>query len=227
MVKKPLTCLEANKILVSPSILAADFANLGEDIRRIETHGADLVHLDVMDGHFVPNISFGVPVIKSVRASSTLPFDVHLMISHPDQYLQQFSDAGADHITIHVEASCDVRETLRQIRELGCSAGLTLRPGTPASALAPFMDLVDLILVMTVEPGFGGQSFNKEMLPKIQEIRRMIEACEQPVHLEVDGGITAITGAQVLAAGANMLVAGTSVFGAPDMAKAIRTLKNP
>ncbi len=226
MDKKPLTLLPTDRILVAPSILAADFADLGHDIRRVEAAGADIIHVDVMDGHFVPNISLGPPVIQSIRKSSALPYDVHLMISEPGRYVETFAAAGADQLTIHVEVDEDIGQTLAAIGRLGCSAGLSLRPGTDAEALVPYLDLLDLILVMTVEPGFGGQAFRPEMLPKIRRIRQMIDQSGRAIHLEVDGGIDARTAPAVLEAGANMLVAGTSVFKAPEgMAAAIRTLR--
>lgn len=216
----------ADSVLVAPSILAADFAYLGRDVRAITEGGADLVHVDVMDGHFVPNISLGPAIVKAVRGFSPLLFDVHLMLSEPERYLDVFVAAGANHITIHQEIAGDVRATLRRIRALGCSAGLSLRPGTPAAALAPYFSELDLILVMTVEPGFGGQSFRADQLGKIAELRQMIDRSGRPVHLEVDGGITVETARLVTAAGGRVLVAGSSVYGHPDgVAAAIAALK--
>ena len=220
MKRHPLTELPTDRVLIAPSILAADFSRLGEEIRSVEAGGADVLHVDVMDGHFVPNISIGPPVVGMIRPVSALPFDVHLMLTHPDRYIEPFAAAGADHITVHVESEADIGAALDRIHDLGCSAGITLRPATPAADLAPFMDRVDLILVMTVEPGFGGQSFMAEQMPKMREIRGMIDAGSRPVHLEVDGGIADGTAGLVIAAGANLLVAGTSVFRAPEGAAA-------
>ena len=210
--RKPLTDLDCRKTLIAPSILAADFASLGADVKAAEAGGADVIHVDVMDGHFVPNLSLGPGVVKAIRGYSSLPFDVHLMLSQPFRYIETFADAGADHITIHVESEGAVACTLEQIRSHGCSTGLSLRPGTPAVSLAPYLDLIDLILVMTVEPGFGGQAFMPEQVGKIAEIRSMIDRSGRPIHLEVDGGIAHDTAVRVRKAGANLLVAGSSVF---------------
>lgn len=214
--KYPLSRLAFDQVLVAPSILAADFAALGADVSLAESAGADIIHVDVMDGHFVPNISLGPAIVKAVRSCSSLPFDVHLMLSQPHRYVESFADAGADHITIHVESEGAVAETLELIKSFGCSAGLSLRPGTKASTLAPYLELIDLILVMTVEPGFGGQSFMYEQCSKIAEIRAMIDKKSLPIHLEVDGGISAETAPEVLKAGANMLVAGSSLYNQKD-----------
>lgn len=210
--RNPLTALDCRKTLIAPSILAADFANLGADVKAAEAGGADVIHVDVMDGHFVPNLSLGPGIVKAIRGYSSLPFDVHLMLSQPSRYIDAFIDAGADHITIHVESEGAVASTLEQIRAQGCSTGLSLRPGTPASSLVPYLNLIDLILVMTVEPGFGGQSFMAEQLDKIVEIRTLIDRSGRRIHLEVDGGIAQDTAVRVRKAGANMLVAGSSVF---------------
>ena len=210
--RKPLTTLDCRKTLIAPSILAADFANLGADVKAAEEGGADVIHVDVMDGHFVPNLSLGPGIVKAIRGYSSLPFDVHLMLSQPFRYIEPFADAGADHITIHVESEGAMACTLEQIRSYGCSTGLSLRPGTPAASLVPYLDLIDLILVMTVEPGFGGQAFMSEQVAKIAEIRSMIDRSGRPIHLEVDGGIARDTAVPVRKAGANMLVAGSSVF---------------
>ncbi len=215
-----LTRLDPQRLLVAPSILAADFSRLGEDIRRVEAAGADVLHVDVMDGHFVPNISLGPPVVAGLRGCTKLPFDVHLMISDPGRYVEAFAAAGADHLTIHVEIEGAVGAVLERIAQLGCSAGLCLRPATPVAALEPYLDLLDLVLVMTVEPGFGGQAFRDDMLPKIRELRSMAARSRRPFHIEVDGGIAAATAPLVVAAGANLLVAGTSVFRHPGGAAA-------
>ncbi len=222
----PLTSLDCRRTLVAPSILAADFAALGTDVQALEAAGADLVHVDIMDGHFVPNLSLGPGIVKAIRPCSSLPFDVHLMLSQPYRYVQSFVEAGADHITIHVESEGAVACTLEQIRSYGCSTGLSLRPGTPAASLAPYLDLIDLILVMTVEPGFGGQSFMAEQVPKIAEIRSLIDRSGHPIHLEVDGDIAQDTAPAVLKAGANMLVSGSGIFKHKEkLAEAISDLR--
>lgn len=225
--KSPLFNLKNTEILVAPSILAADFADLGNEIRRVEEAGADVVHVDVMDGHFVPNISIGPPVIKSIRKVTELPFDVHLMISNPLQYIKAFADAGADGITFHLEANGDPEEIIQEIRKAGCSVGLCLKPKSPADLILPYLPIIDLVLVMTVEPGFGGQSFMADIMRKVTEIREQIKKQKLNVHLEVDGGIDENTVATAVQAGANMLVAGTAVFKHPQGAKfAIDKLKN-
>ena len=212
-------------IVVAPSILAADFSCLRAEMRAVEAAGADWIHLDVMDGHFVPNISFGPVVVKSLRPHSRLPFDVHLMIAPADPYLAGFAEAGADRISVHAEAGPHLHRSLQAIRALGKQPGVVLNPATPAEALAHVLDLVDLVLVMTVNPGFGGQSFLDSQLPKIATIRRMIAASGRAIALQVDGGITAATAPRALAAGADALVAGTGIFATPDYAAAIAGLR--
>ena len=210
---------------IAPSLLAADFSRLGEEVRAIEQAGADWLHLDIMDGHFVPNISFGPGLIKALRPLSRMPFDVHLMIAPADPYLAAFAEAGADLISLHPEAGPHLHRSLQTIRALDKKAGVVLNPATPVGVLAHVMDLVDLILVMSVNPGFGGQSFIASQLPKIAELRRMIDATGRDIALQVDGGVTAKTAPDCIAAGADVLVAGTAVFGAPDYAAAIQALK--
>jgi ribulose-phosphate 3-epimerase len=212
--------------LVAPSILAADFSRLGEAISSVEEGGADLLHVDIMDGHFVPNLSMGPGVVSCIRKGSDLPFDVHLMLSEPGRYIEPFAKAGADHITVHVESRGDLADVIRRIHDLGCSAGVTLRPGTPATSLRPYLDMVEMVLVMTVEPGFGGQSFMEGQLPKIASLRKMIDATGKKIYLEVDGGVAVGTARQVKAAGADVLVAGSSVFGAKNgFAAAIKAVR--
>ena len=209
---RTLGAWRTSQLLIAPSVLAADFAELGSAVRDCERGGAELIHLDIMDGHFVPNLSIGPAVVAALRPHCRCGFDVHLMLSEPRAFVEPFVKAGADHITIHVEAADDVRATLAVIQRAGCSAGLSLRPRTAAAALTPFLDLVDMILVMTVEPGFGGQAFRADQLAKVAEIRELIGRGGRPVHVEVDGGIDAQTAPACVKAGANVLVAGSSVF---------------
>jgi ribulose-phosphate 3-epimerase len=213
------------KIIVAPSLLAADFARLGEEVAAIEAAGADWLHLDIMDGHFVPNISFGPGVLKALRPHTKLPFDVHLMIEPADPYLAAFAEAGADHILIHPEAGPHPHRSLQAIQGLGKKAGLVLNPGTPLAHVTPLIELLDIILVMSVNPGFGGQKFLHSQIPRVAELRRMIDAQDRPIRLEVDGGIDPHTAPLCIAAGADSFVAGTAVFAAPDYAAAISAIR--
>ena len=208
-------------VLIAPSILSADFGNLSRDIRDIEKAGADVIHIDVMDGHFVPNLTIGPVVIKGVRSATRLPFDVHLMISDPIRYIQDFRAAGADWITVHYEACSELEKTLETVKESGAKAGISIKPKTPVdSDFTRLLPTVDLVLVMSVEPGFGGQSFMPEVVPKIRAIRESFEG-----HISVDGGINSETAFSVREAGADILVAGSAVFGKTDRSQAIRVLR--
>jgi ribulose-phosphate 3-epimerase len=213
-------------IKLAPSILSADFARLGEQIDEVARAGADYIHVDVMDGHFVPNITIGAPVVASIRPVTSLPLDVHLMIEHSERYISEFAHAGADIITVHVEACPHLHKTIRLIKELGAKAGLSLNPPTPLGAIEEFLPHVDLVLIMSVNPGFGGQSFIPETLPRIASMRKMLDDRKLSVELEVDGGITADNAPDIVKAGANVLVVGNSVFRAKEgISRAIRRLR--
>jgi ribulose-phosphate 3-epimerase len=200
------------QVRIAPSILSADFARLGEEVRAMSAAGADYMHIDVMDGHFVPNITIGPGVVKALRPHSDRPFDVHLMISPVDPFVRDFADAGADIITVHPEAGPHLHRTIQLIKSLGKKAGVSLNPATPAEALDHVLDDIDLVLVMSVNPGFGGQSFIRSQLDKISALRKRIDAAGRPIHLEVDGGINVETARDAVAAGADVLVAGTASF---------------
>ena len=211
--------------LIAPSLLAADFTRLGEEVAAVQSAGADWLHLDIMDGHFVPNISFGPAIVKALRPLTALPFDVHLMIGPADPYLAAFAEAGADHILIHPESGPHPHRSLQAIRALGKKAGLVLNPGTPVAHVVPVIDLLDIVLVMSVNPGFGGQKFLASQLPRIAELRALIDAKGGDIRLEVDGGVDPHTARHCVQAGADALVAGTAVFGADDYASAIAAIR--
>ena len=212
-------------IIVAPSLLAADFTRLAEEVAAVEKAGADWLHLDIMDGHFVPNISFGPFILHALRPITKLPFDVHLMIAPADPYLEAFAAAGADHILVHAEAGPHLHRSLQAIRALDCKAGVVLNPATPAAHVETVIDLVDIVLVMSVNPGFGGQKFLDSQLAKITAVRGMIAASGRDIRLEVDGGIDAVTAPRCIAAGADTFVAGTSIFKSRDYRAAIESLR--
>ncbi len=211
---------------VAPSLLSCDFARMGEEVVRVDQAGADLIHLDVMDGHFVPNLTIGPAIISAVRPYTQLPFDVHLMISDPLAYIDAFADAGADIITFHVEADSDIAATIAKIKSRGLKAGLVIKPKTPVERVYPYLEDLYMVLVMTVEPGFGGQSFMADMMPKVTALKQECQRRQLDVQIEVDGGISAKTVGYAAAAGADICVSGTGVFKALDPAEAIRTLQN-
>lgn len=210
---------------IAPSILSSDFARLGEEIAAVEAAGADLIHVDVMDGRFVPNLTIGPPIIRSIRKVTTLPLDVHLMIDRPEESLEQYIDAGCDYITVHVEASTHLHRTVQAIREGGCKAGVSLNPATSLSSLDFILADIDLLLIMTVNPGFGGQAFIDAMLPKITEARRIVDNGNSKALIEVDGGVTVDNIGVVAGAGADILVAGSAVFHSADYADTIGRMK--
>lgn len=212
-------------MLIAPSLLSCDFSKMGQEIKRMEEAKADFMHLDVMDGHFVPNITFGAPVIKTIRSYTDVPFDVHLMISEPLKYIDDFVSAGADIITFHIESDSNIQQTIDKIKSNGKKAGLVIKPNTPASTVFPYLKDLYMVLIMTVEPGFGGQSFMADMLPKVSEIKEKAKTENPRLLIEVDGGIAEDTIGQVAKAGVDICVAGTAVFKAEDSKKAIEKLK--
>lgn len=212
-------------MLIAPSLLSCDFARFGEEIERMDKAGADMMHLDIMDAHFVPNLTFGAPVIKFVRKYSEKPFDVHLMISEPLKYIDDFADAGADIITFHVESDSDIKETINKIKSRGVKPGLVIKPNTPVESVYPYLADLYMVLVMTVEPGFGGQSFMADMMPKVEALKAKREELSLDFLIEADGGIGDATIATAAKAGVDVSVAGTAVFKAPDPAEKIAELK--
>lgn len=212
-------------IKISPSILSCDFSKIGEEIIRTQNAGADMIHIDVMDGHFVPNLTFGAPVISKFRKCTKLPFDVHLMITDPQKYIDDFAKAGADIISVHYESNGDIAQILSDIRSKGISPSIVIKPKTLAQEIFPYLDLTDMVLVMTVEPGFGGQSFMHDMLDKISQLKQEIDRRKLKIDIQVDGGINRDTAKLAVAAGANILVAGNALFTANDMAQEIKIIK--
>ncbi len=217
--------MKAKNVLIAPSILSADFARLSDEVKRIERAGADWLHVDVMDGHFVPNLTIGPVVVKWLKKYATAPLDVHLMIDNPDKYIPAFAKAGSSFLTVHWEACTHPKKTIDLIKKCGCKAGMTIRPKTPVQKIAPYLKYLDLALVMTVEPGFGGQSFMPDMLPKLQWLRQRISQGKLSCRLEVDGGINLDTVLPAVQAGADVLVAGNAVFGEPNAGRALKKLR--
>lgn len=213
-------------IKISPSILSCDYSRMGEEFEKMKECGADWLHIDVMDGHFVPNITLGAPIVKCMRKCSDLVFDVHLMISDPKKYIKDFADAGADVITFHIESDSDVLETINLITECGCIPALSVKPGTDIEKVFPYLDRLGMVLVMTVEPGFGGQGFMADMMPKVEKLRAEIQKRNLDVYIQVDGGVSLKTVEQCAKAGANVLVAGSAVFGSDDPKDTISQMRS-
>ena len=221
-----LTNISNKEILIAPSLLAADFANLESEVKKVESGGAELLHLDVMDGHFVPNLTMGPPLIKSIRKHCNIIFDSHLMITNPLQYIESFVAAGSDHITFHLESSDNASDVIKEIKKHNITAGISIKPGTPVEKVIPLLEQIDLVLIMTVEPGFGGQKFMSDMMPKLNILRNEIDKLNKNIHIQVDGGIDSKTIATAHKNGANNFVAGTSVFRHPyGIESAIKELK--
>lgn len=213
-------------IKISPSILSCDYSRMGEEFEKMKECGADWLHIDVMDGHFVPNITLGAPIVKCMRKCSDLVFDVHLMISDPKKYIKDFAEAGADVITFHIESDSDVSETINLITECGCIPALSVKPGTDIEKVFPYLDRLGMVLVMTVEPGFGGQGFMADMMPKVEKLRAEIQKRNLDVYIQVDGGVSLKTVEQCAKAGANVLVAGSAVFGSDDPKDTISQMRS-
>jgi ribulose-phosphate 3-epimerase len=212
-------------VKIAPSILSADFAKLGQEIKEVEKGGADYIHVDVMDGHFVPNITIGPLIVNAIRPHTSLPLDVHLMIQQPDQYIESFVKAGADIITVHVEACTHLHRTIQLIKGFGVKAGVVINPATPVSTIEHIIDDVDMVLLMTVNPGFGGQAFIESVVPKIEQVSQMVKERNLSIDIEIDGGVNSETAQRCIDAGANVLVAGSAVFNKQDRAKAIRDIR--
>lgn len=213
-------------VKIAPSILSADFSKLGEEVKAVDQGGADYIHIDVMDGHFVPNITIGPLIVEAIRPVTKLPLDVHLMIENPDQYIEAFAKAGADYITVHVEACCHLHRTIQSIKSFGIKAGVVLNPATPVETIQHIIGDIDMVLLMSVNPGFGGQKFIPEVLPKIRKVKELAEQKGAEIEIEIDGGVNPETAKDCIEAGATVLVAGSAVYNQPDYAQAISMLRS-